>query len=94
MSQTSASEASIQPERGESAGPETGRQQDAAGGTAAEMAACCGPEMAKMTEGCPCASAMKGRWKTALFAFGLVFLAFLISQVGGILGMIAFFRTF
>ena len=61
---------------------------------ASEMAACCGPDMVKMTQECPCASAMKGRWKTALLVFSLVILAFLISQVGGILGMIAFFRTF
>jgi len=87
------SESGIKPERGETARGEPGRQQDPAGRLGAEMAACCGPGMTKVMQGCPCASAMKGRWKTALFAFSLVFLAFLISLVGGILGMIAFFRT-
>ena len=77
------SEASIKPDCG-----------DPTGRTAAEMAGCCGPDTAKMTQECSCASAMKGRWKTALFVFSLIFLAFLISQVGGVLGMIAFFRTF
>ncbi|MHC4405493.1 MAG: hypothetical protein ACYTG0_38085 [Planctomycetota bacterium] len=88
------SEASIKPECGETTRGEPGRQQDPAGGTAAEMSACCGPDMTEMMQECPCASAMKGHWKTDLVAFSLVFLAFLISQVGGILGMIALFRTF
>ena len=94
MSQTSTSEASIKPEFGETIRGEPGGQQDPAGRTAAEMTSCCGPDTAKMMQECPCASAMKGHWKTALVAVSLVFLAFLISQVGGILGMIAFFRTF
>ena len=83
------SEAGIKPERGE-----PGRQEDPEGRFAAEMAACCGPDMAKMMQRCPCASAIKGRWKTALVAFSLLFLAFIACQVGGILGMIAFFRAF
>ena len=94
MSQTSASEASVKPECGENASGEPGRREDPAGRTAAEMASCCGPDMATMMQECPCASAMKGYWKTALVAFSLVFLAFLISQIGGILGIVAFFRTF
>jgi len=88
------SEAGVKPECGETACGEPGRQKDPAGRVAAEMAACCGPDMAKMMQACPCASAVKGRWKTALFAFSLLFLVFMVCQVGGILGMIAFFRTF
>ncbi len=79
MSQTSTPDANVKPEAAE---------------YATKMAACCGPDMAEMKQACPCASAMKGRWKTALAAFSLALLAFLISQVGGVLGMIAFFRTF
>ncbi len=73
------SEASTKPDGGENA-PET--------------TACCGPEMAKMVQECPCASAMKSHPKTALLGMSIVFLALLISQVGGILGIVAFFRTF
>ena len=69
------------------------RGEDPAGQVAAGMAACCGPDMAKMMRACPCATAVKGRWRTALVVFSLLFLAFIICQVGGILGMIAFFRT-
>jgi hypothetical protein len=94
MSQTSSSEASVKAECGETAGGEPGRQEDPAGRTVAEMVGCCGPDMATMMQDCPCASAMKGHWKTALVAFSLVFLAFLASQIGGILGIVAFFRTF
>ena len=88
------SEASNKSDRGDSVRGEPGRQQDPAGRIAADMAICCGPDTAKMMQECPCSSAMKGHWKTALAAFSLVLLAFFISQVGGILGMIAFFRTF
>ena len=88
------SETSIKPECGETVCGEPGKQQDSVGRTAAETATCCGPDMAKMMQECPCSSAVKSHWKTALVAFSIVFLAFLISQVGGILGMIAFFRTF
>ena len=94
MSQTSTSEASIKPECCATVFGEPDRQQDPEDRRAARTAACCGPDMAKMMQECPCASAMKGHWKTALVAFSLVFLAFLISQIGGILGIIAFFRTF
>ena len=90
MSQTSTSEASIKPECCATEFEELDRQQDTEGRTAA----CCGPYTAKMMQECPCASAMKSHRKTALVAISVVFLAILISQVGGILGMIAFFRTF
>ena len=88
------SEAGIKPERRETASGERGRQAEQAGRFATEMAACCGPDMAKMMQGCPCASIIKGRWKTALVLFSLLFLTFIVCQVGGILGMIAFFRAF
>ena len=87
-------EAGIKTERGETASGERGRQEEPSGRFAAEMAACCGPDMAKMMQRCPCASVMKGRWKTALVLFSLLFLTSIICQVGGILGMIAFFRAF
>ena len=93
MSQTSATAASINPKSGETVRGEPGSQQDPTGRTAAEMASCCGPDMAEVMQVCPCASAMKGHWKRTLVAFSIVLLAFLVSQVGGILGMIAFFRT-
>ena len=88
------SEAGIKPERGETARSQPGRQKDPAGRFAAEMAACCGPDMAKMMQSCPCASVMKGRWKTALVLLSLLFLTFIVCQVGGILGMVAFLRAF
>ena len=88
------SETSVKPKCGETLCGELGKQQDPAGRTATEMAACCGPDMVKMTQGCPCSSAMKSHWRAALAVFSVVFLAFLISQIGGILGIIAFFRTF
>jgi hypothetical protein len=87
------SEAGVKRECGESVRGEQGREQDPAGRTAAQTTACCGPEVAKMMQDCPCGAAMRGHWKTALVAVGLVFLAFLVGQVGGILGAIAFFRT-
>jgi len=87
------SAAGTQPEREETARGEPGRQADAAGRFAAEMTACCGPDMAKMMDGCRCASAMKHRWKTALVVFSLLLLAFIVCQIGGILGWIAFFQT-
>ncbi|HYW80863.1 MAG TPA: hypothetical protein VE890_14880 [Thermoguttaceae bacterium] len=87
------STAGIQPGRGETARGEPSSQADLTGRIAAEMAACCGPDMAKMMHSCPCASAMKGRWKTALVVCGLILLAFIVCQIGGILGWIAFFRT-
>ena len=90
MSQTSTSEASTKPECCATEFGETDRQQDPEDRTAA----CCGPNAAKMIQECPCASAMKSHRETALVAMSVVFLEFLISQDGGILGMIAFFRTF
>ena len=56
-------------------------------------ASCCGPEMAEMMNQCPCGSFLKRHWLAAFAMFSLVGLAFLISQVGGGMGIIAFFRT-
>ena len=53
----------------------------------------CSTMMAEMAGKCPCAAMMK-RHPVAAIGLVLLFLAmFLISQIGGILGMIAFFRT-
>jgi hypothetical protein len=88
------SEAGIKPEPGETARTEPDTQEGSAGRFTSEMAACCGPDMAKMMQSCPCASVMKGRWKTALVLCSLLFLTFIVCQVGGILGMVVFFRAF
>src|SRR5210317_321593 len=55
------SEAGVKPKHGETARTEPGRQEGSAGWFASEMAVCCGPDMAKMMQRCPCASVMKGR---------------------------------
>ncbi len=57
-------------------------------------AACCGPTAEATGADCPCASAMKGRPVIAFALIAGVALALAISQVGGILGILAFFRTF
>ena len=59
-----------------------------------DAASCCGPAMTDATRQCPCQSIMKGRRALALGVCAVIVLAFLISQVGGVLGAIAFFRTF
>lgn len=58
-----------------------------------EPAFCCGPELAEKMQECPCGSFLKEHGVACFGAVLLVVLAFLISQVGGILGIIAFFRT-
>jgi hypothetical protein len=55
---------------------------------------CCGSTMAPTMANCPCSSMMKGRKGGFLTILAVVFLAFLISQVGAVLGIIGFFRTF
>jgi hypothetical protein len=57
-------------------------------------ASCCGPEMMEAMGDCPCGSLMKGHRGILYAILAVVVLAFLISQVGGILGIIGFFRTF
>jgi hypothetical protein len=49
--------------------------------------------MAEMMQQCPCGSFLKNHWLAAFTIFAMMLLMFLISQVGGILGIIAFFRT-
>ena len=78
---------------------------DAAQEPTSSPASCCGPApqaaadmrktmMGEMAAGqCPCATMMKRHPLAALAIFTLIGLMFLISQVGGVLGIIAFFRT-
>jgi len=54
---------------------------------------CCGDETGKMMNGCPWESLLKKHRLIGLLVLAAVALMFLISQVGGILGIIAFFRT-
>ncbi len=62
--------------------------------TAVAPAACCGPTAEETGADCPCASAAKGHPVIAFAVIAGVALALVISQVGGILGILAFFRTF
>ncbi len=63
------------------------------GGTAAAPAARCGPTAEATGADCPCTSAMKGHRVIAFALIGGVALALAISQIGGIMGILAFFRT-
>lgn len=54
---------------------------------------CCGPMTADMTAQCPCGSFFKEHRLAAIGIFSLMILVFLVSQVGGILGIIGFVRT-
>ena len=54
---------------------------------------CCGPEATEAVTECRCASFFKKHSLAALGIFSAMLLMFLISQVGGILGIIAFIRT-
>lgn len=58
------------------------------------MAGCCGSEAGQPTEGCPCGSMLKGHRFAVVAVLAVMGLALLISQAGGVLGIIAFFRTF
>jgi len=49
--------------------------------------------MGEMVQGCPCGSFLKEHRLAAFAVFSLIVLMFLISQVGGIFGIIGFFRT-
>ena len=64
-----------------------------AAGCCEDMKAGCGPEMAEMAQSCACASFCKEHKLVALGFCSAMLLMFLISQVGGILGIIAFIRT-
>ena len=57
------------------------------------MAEGCGPGMTEMMSKCPCGSMFKTHKLACGGMFLLIALMFLISQVGGILGILAFFRT-
>ena len=59
-----------------------------------QMAGCCGTKMTDMTQGCHCGSAFKKHRLACFVMITVMVLAFLISQVGGILGIIGFTRTF
>ena len=65
---------------------------DSQAGTKAAFS-CCGPEATAAATECPCASFFKKHPLAALGMFLVMLLMFLISQVGGILGIIAFIRT-
>ncbi len=93
MSQTSTPDTSTKSECCTPEFEEPDRQQDPEDPTAVKKDECCVPDTSKMVQECPCVSTMKRHCKTAIVAMGVLFLAFLISQVGGILGIIAFFRT-
>lgn len=49
---------------------------------------------AEAAQACPCGSALKEHRLAVFGGLSLLALAFLVSQVGGILGIIGFFRTF
>ncbi len=74
---------------------------EAQGGTSGEQATAgfrgmpgwCGPNMAEMMQSRACGSFIKKHRLAATAVFSLVILMFVISQVGGILGIIAFART-
>ncbi|NQT88270.1 hypothetical protein HQ560_15995 [bacterium] len=59
----------------------------------AERAGCCGPAAADTAEGCPCAAAFQSHRVVCTIVLAAAALAFLVSQVGGVMGIIAFFRT-
>jgi len=54
---------------------------------------CCGPEATEAAAECRCASFFKKHSLAALGIFSVMLMMFLISQVGGILGIIALTRT-
>jgi hypothetical protein len=49
--------------------------------------------MEQSTQDCCCSSAFKNHKWVCLVVITFFVLAFLISQVGGIMGIVAFFRT-
>ena len=59
-----------------------------------DMMGCCGSMMAEMPQGCSCGTIMKKHKTVFCLIFLLLILMFLVSQAGGILGILAFFRTF
>ncbi len=74
-------------------GGSAGERETAARPDEANVFGCCGPGMAKMMKNCSFGTAMK-RYRWIFFGiFAAIVAAFLVSQVGGILGIIAFVRT-
>lgn len=72
----------------------TGDRSGAAGSTGGQRAGCCGPGVTQMAQGCPCGAVFKNHRATVFGICAVVLLALLISQVGGVLGILAFVRTF
>ncbi len=70
-----------------------GRNSGDQGPSGSDMSGCCSPNMTQMMQICPCGSFVKKHWLAAFAVFFLIFLMLVISQLGGILGIIAFFRT-
>jgi hypothetical protein len=54
----------------------------------------CQEMMSKMPKGCPCGSMCRPSGGIMLLGMFLLMLLFLVTQVGVILGTVAFFRTF
>jgi hypothetical protein len=69
------------------------KENDKAESRSGHLNDCCGPAVADMKQICPCASILKRHRLAATLMIGGIALAFAISQVGGILGIIAFART-
>ena len=65
-----------------------------AGGPRAGAASCCGAGAPESAGGCPCKGMFKSHRLTAVVVLAAVALAVLISQAGGVLGIVAFVRTF
>ena len=63
------------------------------GGRRAEAAMCCGFDVTESTAGCPCKGLFRSHRIAAAVVCGAVVLAVLISQAGGVLGIVAFIRT-
>lgn len=72
----------------------TGEKPDDEWTETGQTTGCCAPASVQGVQECPCRSALKDHRVGASIVCAGVALALLISQVGGILGVIAFFRTF
>lgn len=60
---------------------------------AAQQGACCESTTAETTDKCPCCEFLKKHWLVGAAMFLVMLAMLIISQVGGILGIIAFIRT-
>ncbi len=70
------------------------RGESQANGSPGSVTGCCGPQDETAVRDCPCGSLLKTHPVAVFAVLAVAILAVLISQVGGILGIIAFFRTF